>query len=387
MEEFYTVPQEKPTQPTPSEERHPSLAVDIRREEFVAFSLLQAKVCGSLRRRRMTLVLSVCMTVLLIAFILWDWSTARILDPALIAATCLMLLPPVFSYAVMPILLKRKAEKTYDRQQTELNDSFYGVLTVYPDRVEKKNPRNTVKIPLNGHTLFVETEKMLLVINRYSPTLVLPARCMTEEMTTAVRMAADRLPTNRRVFLARFRPEGQPAIMPASCAPEETLWEQVVIYTPEEGFRVARPVVVKRFWQMAPLLAVISLLGGYMLGWDGSGNVIPFILYFLVCLAALTLFNLVLPISRLKRMSQVQESKDMTLRFRITDKAVYYQTPEFGEASLFWSEISHVYDKGDMVEIEYRGAGCLCIPKRCVEDFAAFSEIIEKCRKNKKQVV
>ncbi|MBQ8683801.1 MAG: hypothetical protein IJ518_04740 [Clostridia bacterium] len=381
-EQFYT-----PEQPTEAArpEGYPSLPVNITREEFVAFSLLQARIIGVLRRRKAIIPLSLCLFAAMAGLLIWDFVEYGTVDIPSLVATVFMLLPILLSYGIIPVILRKKAEKSYDDRQARHADKMYGLLTVYPDRVEKVGTFSTAKIPLHGHTLFVERQDMLLFLNRLSPALVLPARCMTPEMTAVVKAAADKLPTTNRVFISRFQPLGQPVTPPPARPEEETLWEQMIVYTPEESYRVTKPVIVQRFWKMAPMVAGISLLGAYMLGWDGSGNIIPCILYFLVCMAVLTLLFLVTPLSRMKKMVPLQETKDLTVHLRITEKLVYFRTAASGEVGVFWEDIDHVYDKDDMVEIEYKGGGLLFIPKRFIVDLQKFDEIIRKCRENAKQ--
>lgn len=385
MEEQVHIPAPEQPDSQQPETGYPSLATNITREEFTAFFLLQAKVNGVLRRRKMTAVLSVVLFLLMAGLIVLDYVEFKQIDIPSLVLTPFMLLPILLSYGIIPLTLRKKAEKAYDKRQAQYPDSNYGVLTVYPDRVEKAGTFVTGKIPLHGHTLFVEREDMLLFINRLSPAIVLPARCMTPEMTAAVTAAANKLPVTNRVFISRFRPQGEPVSPPATPFVEETLWEQMVVYTPEENYRLGRHMAIQRFWKMAPVLAVFSLFGAYMMGWDGSGNVIPCILYFLVCLAALTLFLLVMPLSRMKKMAVLMETKDLTMYLRITEKVLYFRLDSSVEIGVFWEDISHVYDKDDMVEVEYAGGGCLFIPKRFIADFAEFSKIVENCRKISKQ--
>ncbi len=357
-----------------------SQSINMTREEFVAFSLLQAKVNGILRRRKGMMVLSLCLFALMVMLVVWTYLETRTLDIPALVATPIMLIPILFSYGIVPSVLKKRAEKSYDERQAQYADEMYGILTVYPDRVEKVGSFSTARIPFNGHSLFVEREDMLVFLNRFSPALVLPARCTTPEMAAVIRKAADKLPVTNRMFISRFRPQGAPVCPPPEREQEEVLWEQMVVYTPEESYRATRPIFVQRFWKLSPMLAILCLLGAYLLGWDGSGNVIPCILYFLVCLVAQTLFVLVLPLNRVKKMAPMQETKDMTFYLRITEKLLYFRTAASGEMGIFWKDIRHVYDKDDMVEIQYGSGGMLFIPKRFIQDFAAFSEIINRCR-------
>lgn len=380
MEEQVYIPNEMPpTEESPRGE-YPAQEVNLTREEFVDFSLLQAQVNGILRRRKGMMVMSLCLFALMVLLVVWTYMETRTLDiPALVAAP-IMLVPILFSYVIVPSTLKKRAEKSYDQRQAQYADNMYGILTVYPDRVEKVGTFSTARISFNGHSLFVERKDMLVFLNRFSPALVMPARCITPEMATEIWKAADKLPVTNRVFFSRFRPQGEPVTPPPDREPEEILWEQMVVYTPEENYRATRPILIQRFWKLSPMIAILCLLGAYLLGWDGSGNVIPCILYFLVCLVAQTLFVLVLPMNRAKKMATLLETKDMTFYVRITEKLIYFRTPNTGELGLFWYDIRHVYDKDDMVEIQYNGGGLLCIPKRFIADFAAFEAIINRCR-------
>ena len=375
MENPCTSPVEAP------ETGYPSLAVDIQKEEFVEFSLLQAKVNGVLRRKKLMIPLSLLLFVMLTALIVWDYIELGRLDVVSVVVALFTLSPvAVFSF-ILPAVLKKKAEKAYLRRQKQLPDGLYGTLTVYPDRIEKVGSFSTAKICLNAHSLFIEREDMLLLLNRVSPALVLPARCMTPEMTALVRAAADKLPTTNRVFISRFVPRSEPVAQPVARPDEEVLWAQMVVYTPDESFRIGRQLLIQRYWKSAPGLAALSLLGAYLIAWNGSGNVISLALYFLVLMGAQTLLTLVLPMSRMRKMSTLQETRDLTAHFRITRQAVYFRHADAADLGIFWDDILHVYDKEDMVEVEVRGGGGFQIPKRFIADFKEFSEIIDLCRK------
>ena len=381
MEEQVYVPNEMPSEEEPPRRDYPTQEVNLTREEFVSFSLLQAKVNGILRRRMLLLVLSLCLFAMTAVLAVWTYLDTGTLDIPAMVATPIMLVPILFSFVIVPSPLKRRAEKSYDQRQAQYADEMYGILTVYPDRVEKVGSFSTAKIPFNGHSLFVEREDLLVFLNRFSPALVLPARCITPEIAAEIWRAADKLPVTNRRFISRFRPQGKPEAPPPEREPEETLWEQMVVYTPEESYRMARPILIQRFWKLSPMMAILCLLGAYLLGWDGSGNVIPCILYFFVCLGLQTLFVLVLPLNRMKKALPMLETKDLTIHLRITEKLLYFRTNESGETGLFWaSDVAHVYDKDDMVEIEYKNGGFLFIPKRFIADFPAFSAIINRCR-------
>lgn len=366
----------------------PIWLVDLTREEYVAFRYLQAKVNGPLRLRFLWAAIFPLFGLISLAMALIEWSVDGFSvhpDPLLLVMALLCVLPMLYVCLYLPRKVKKTAAAQYDRS-VSAGMSFTGRLTVGDGFVEKAGPSATAHIPMDERTLFIENREMMVFINAASPALVLPARCLTEEMAAAVRGAADRLPVRNRRFIARVIPQGRVVTaMPTVATPEE-VWVATYTYTVEEYTALTRGLVTAHYWRMAPVNTVYAAVLAVLTGWEYYEEVftnetlmscgVSFLLYF----GLMTLFSLVLPLSRCKRQAAMLTAHDLTMQVRFDTLALRIKGQKTPETFVLWCDVDHVYDKGDFVEIIHNKRGNLQIPKRAVEDVAAFEAALNRCR-------
>ena len=363
-----------------------SWLVDLTREEYVAFRYLQAKVNGPLRLRFLWVVLTLLFSVTALAMALEEWYAAGFAgypDPMLLVLAVLALFPLFYVCLYLPHRVKKTAAAQYDRSVSS-GMSFTGRLTVGEDYVEKAGPSATARIPMDERTLFIENSEMMVFINAASPALVLPARCLTEEMAAAVRGAADRMPVRNRKFIARVVTQGHPVTeMPAVSAPEE-MWVSTYTYTVEEYTTLTRGMIIAHYWRMAPVNAIYAAVLAVMTGWDMTAftneTLMSCSVNFLLFFGLMTVFNLLLPLSRSKRQAAMLTAHDLTMQVRFDTLALRIKGQKTPESYVLWCDVDHVYDKGDFVEIIHNKRGNLHIPKRAIEDIAAFEAALNRCR-------
>ena len=355
--------------------------VDLTREEFIRFRLLLARVNGPLKIRIPTLIMSVLCCVALVALALTEWlENGRMGYPDLtfLVGAVLVLLPGLFIYLYVPYKMKKTAGMQYDRS-VEAGMNYYGLLQVYPDCIDKVGQYATAHIRLDERTLFIETPEMMVFSSAVSPALVLPARCMTPELATAVRHAADRLPARNRRFIGRLQPLSQPAIEPPAQEKPEELWVSTFTYTPEEYATVLKGIMTANYWRTAPFLATIAVLGGFTFSYD-SGNLLNSAVTFLVLFGLGTLLNYVLPVSRVKRQVHTLSAHDLTMQVRLDTMMLRFKLPKGGDGYVLWCDVDHVYDKENFVEIVHNKRATLYIPKRAIPDLEALGGVINRCR-------
>lgn len=354
--------------------------IDLNREEFVAFRLLLARVNGPLRMRIPTLVVAIGCCLLMAGIAIEEWWVAGwqgYPDPVLICCAVLALLPGFYTWFYVPAKMKKTAGQQYDRSLSA-GMTYCGRLTVTPDYVEKAGSTATAHVRLDDRTLFIENAEMMAFVTAGSPALVIPARCLTEEMATAVRSAADRLPMHCRRFIARVVPGNETAEWVETPQPEE-LWVSTFTYTPKEYATVLRGLIIQHYWRTAPMTVVTATCGALLFGWNEL-NMLRCIPYFLVILAVLTLFNLVFPLSRIKRQVYTLSAHDLTMQVRMDTLALRVKAPKGGENWALWCDVDHVYDKDEFVEFIHNKHATLHIPKRAIDDLATFESVVNRCR-------
>ncbi len=357
--------------------------VDVTREEFIDCQLLQARLMGPLRLRGFMATVCLMLTAMLLALVAVDVTAGYPMDWQTLVMGLVMLAWSLFLLVLIPPLMKRRAGKQYDHVQA-LGISFGGRLHIYGDRLERVGKTGTVAVSLDTGTFFIEDTRMMVFLNRSRGTLMaFPARCMTEEMATALRQAADRLPVRNRRFVARIQPQGQP-VDEVTVTPT-VLWQSQVDYTQEEYLDLTLEGISRRYWQTAPPMAVLGALVGVLVGM-GRDTMWPSVSLFLAWFGMMTVFNLVLPRSQAKRQIPLLPRRDMTVQMRVTDRGVDMLLGTRGRVGMLWTQVQHVYDNDKAACVEICGKRqFIRIPKRCVENLAEFDEIVTNCRLKSKQ--
>ena len=356
-------------------------AIDLNREEFVAFQMRMARYFGPLRQRVPTLLVSAICCLMMSGYAVGEWLAGGMTgqpDMVLITGAALMLIPVLFVCLYVPYRVRRNAQKQYDRS-VEAGMDYYGLLTVYPDCIEKVSQTTTGHVRLDERTLFIEAEDMMIVTAMGSPAIVLPARCLTEEMADAVRGAMDRIPTRNRRFVARIRPQGETPAAPVPKEKPEELWVTTFTYTNEEYATVLKGLIQQNFWRLAPLLAVVSMMGAFAFGYNGE-SLIPCIWIFLAFIGVMILTNLVMPLLRVKRQAETLSPHDLTMQVRLDTIALRTKLPKGGENWVLWCDVDHVYERDTFIEVVHHKRGSLFIPKWCIPDLNEFDAIIQRCK-------
>ena len=372
-------------QEIPEEESRTPWYIDLTRDEFVAFRMLTARLVGPLRQRIPMLIVSVLCFLMLGGFALYEWLMGWVVspDPVLLVGAGLVLIPALAFAFYVPYRLRRMAEKQYDRS-VEAGMDYCGELVVYPDCIEKVSVAATAHLRIDERMTFIETPEMMVISTVGSPAIVLPARCMTDEMARAVREAVNPLPAFRRRFIGRIQPKGEPVAPPAPRQKPEELWVSTFTYTAEEYTTVLKGIIQQHFWRLAPLLAAVSMMGAFAFGYDGE-SLTHCIGYFVAFMALLIVFNLVLPLYRIKRQVASLSAHDTTVQVRLDTMALRMKLPKGAENWVLWCDVDHVYERDDFVEIVHNKHNSLYIPKRCIDDLAALDAVIQRCR-GKQQV-
>ena len=368
--------------PVSQKPAQPNYYVDLTREEFIRFRMLLAKVNGPLRLRIPSMVISLVCFLVTVALTVEEWAFAGwqdYPDPVLLVAAVLILVPGLYTCLYVPAKMKKTAGQQYDRS-VSAGMNYCGRLTVEPEFIEKAGGSATAHIRMDNRALFIESADMM-VVSGPGPAVVLPARCLTEEMATALRAAADRLPPQNRRFIARLVPGGQ-TIAPVEIPKPEEVWVSTFTYTDEEYVTVLRSLLLQRFWKMAPMLMTTATCGAVLFGWNQENLWMP-VVYLLIIGAVLALINLGLPLWRIKSQVANLPPHDLTMQVRLDTLALRIKGLTTGEVWVLWCDVDHVYDKGAFVEFVHNKKASLYVPKRAIPDIAAFEAALNRCRDKK----
>ena len=94
----------------------------------------------------------------------------------------------------------------------------------------------------------------------------------------------------------------------------------------------------------------------------------------------LILFNLVLPLRRVKAQSATLSPHDLTMQVRLDTMMIHTKLPKGGANWVLWCDVDHVYERDDFVEIVHNKRATLFIPKRCIKDLDELDAVIQRCR-------
>lgn len=371
MEEFHA--------PETAPQTDPVWAVDLTREEYVAYYTLFSKLSGPLRLRNLQLIVTLVMFAALAALTAYEWFAFSTVDWLTLLIGAAILLFSLGLWWYVPRHVRRTAAKAYD-ETLDGGYSYQGLLRVRDEFIEKENAQGVNRIRLDGGTLFLESADMMVFMSAGRRAIVLPARCMTAESATCVRQAADKLPYRNRRFIARIQPRGE-APTPIEAVEPTVVWEQTVRYEPDEFAALMRHTISQNFMKQLPMYSLLSMLCAAAFGWD-SENRLSCVGTFLLVLALLTLFNLVTPLRRARFAAANAAANARTVNVRLTDRGVWLTDPNSGFTVLPWSAIEHVVDRDTFVEITRRRQ-TVRIPKRYIEDLSAFDALIRTYWKTK----
>ena len=366
---------------SPRQEKTECWYIDLTAEEFAAYCVQLNELRGAMRHRKLLMGISGVLCGALVAFSLVEWLAFHLPFDWITSACGLLMLLPMTIWALLPRMTRKKAIARH-KASVAAGMVFTGQLIVTPEFVEKVGPSATAHIQLDGHTLFFENKQMMVFQTAGSPALILPGRCLTPEQAAVIRRAADALPTPNRRFIARVRCGGQ-RVAPATATAPEKVWTTTFTYTADEFATVMKGGVMRRFWKLAPWITLAACFGSFVFGWGGTQTIPYCIGYFLMFMGVFLVMNLAMPLLRIRGAAAAASPHDLTIKVTFDTVALRMESTKGVSNWVLWSDVTHVYDKGDYAEVVLGTASTLMIPKRAIEDIPAFEMALELCRGKK----
>lgn len=353
--------------------------VDLNREEYINFNLLLAKSGGILRFRKGQLILFGVMLVISLIMLAVEWISFGTLDVVLILVVVFIAIAGGFLLYGMPVYLRRNAGRTYD-QSVAGGQCYYGMLYLYPDRVEKIVGEVTNVIRYAENAAYMENDEMIVLLASSSRAIVLPARCLTGQDAECVRQTVlPHIPPIRRRIIGKMVARADKRMDPPPAghvSTEEELMTLTVRYTPEEFVKLVGDTGMRTYVRMLPVFSLVSvfagilfgMLSGFLMGF-GSFVVIMLLLFLPTALGSK---------ARARHAVAAMGEEGLTMQLRLTDRGLIGSTPKQGEElRIAWSSLQHAVDKPDCVEF-YNNRLFIRVPKRCIEDMEALRQIVDK---------
>ncbi len=351
--------------------------VDLSRDEYVDFNLLLQKAGGALRLRRGMMIAFLILAVFSLLLLVVDWIHIGQLDLPMLL--CVLLTGAVaVSLQVIPgLLVRQNAGKTYDQNVLSGHD-FYGMVRVYPDRIEKITGDVTACIRFAENASYIETETMMVLLTNTSRAIVLPARCMTREDADSVRQAVlPGIPVIRQRLFGKMIPKATSRMAPPQIHQEESisLMSLRIVYESDEFLKWMQDSISRNYGRVLPFFSVISLVLALAFGF--MSGFLSALLAFVGMMILMTLLNWVLPRSRSKRMVEIGTAANRTLQLDLTEKGLIGKSTTPGEElRLPWSSIRHAVDREDCVEFSNKRV-FIRVPKRCIPDIEELRRIVD----------
>ena len=352
--------------------------VDINRAEFVRYNLYMARERRLYRFRSVMLAAFGLIFAAAAASVVLDLLSRRPLNTSSLTLMVFVLICGAVMLFGVPNYIRIKAGHAFDRSLMAGRE-YYGVVKLYPNRIEKTAGGKTVSIPF-ADAGFAEYDDMMVIVSPETPAIVLPARCVVEEDAAAVREYALRqIPAVRQRRYARMvsktttRLELPPNTEPQSES-DETLMVVPVSYTPDEFLRVITRSALNVYLGRLPLCAGVSLIAALALGFSRG----PFVmsLIFLSGLAILFIIHVVIPRVRTRLQLPALSADALVMRLVLTEKGVRINGN--GRSTLFypWLAVTRVSHQGQWIVFHFNQA-VIEVPERCVPDLDALEDILQ----------
>ena len=355
-----------------------SFPVDISREEFVRFNMIVSTVNGLLKIRKGQLVLNVVLGAISLMMLLSEIYVYRKVDPVLV-----LLLIFIFGAGCMLMFgakahVRRSAERSYDRSRMD-GQSYYGLIKVYPFRIEKQSSRASVSMNLSNETVYIESHDMMVLLSKQTPAIVIPARCITQQDAELFRKVIfSAVPPTRQKINARLIPTATQHITPSETEADQTAWEEEaairieVDYTKEEIVKMASDTALRSYMKILPYYSIMSMIAALMFGLLYNLG-IGIAIYILINGG---LFGFQFFGSRMRAGKLYDHFPQSRISVAFTDFGIQIRTPgNTNGIRLEWKAVTRAVERPNDVEF-FSQTVFLRIPKRCVSDFNALKEFI-----------
>lgn len=351
---------------------------DLNREEYIRFNEEVSRTSGLLRFRKGQIILFAVMAVLSLGMMILDGVLARTVDPVLALLVVFLAVSGVLLFYEIPRYVRKTAEKAYD--QSMLNGySYYGLIRVYPDRVEKEGENRTT-ILLRENAVYIETRDMMILLAPNTPAIVLTARCLTPADADGVRRAVlPGVPLPRQRLTERMIPLADRPIPPpekAEAEEQETeLFALDVDYTKEEFVKIVTDTALRSYLKMLPIYSGLSLLAGLIFGlMNGLGVGIA---SFLLISGVLFALNVLTARGKAVRAYDSMPEGSERIRVGFSEQGLTVRSARPGESLRFvWRAINRAVERPDSVEF-YTPTSFLRIPKRCIPQMEELKTLVD----------
>lgn len=349
--------------------------VDLTKEEYVDYYMTIAKLFGTLRIQKPSMILFGIYAAVSLVFTVMTYMETHVLDWLMLAVLGVTLISAGLTYYLMPARMRRKAAALYDAGNV---NGYYGELLVSRLEVTKLvGEGEDVTVPLTEQSIFLENARFMALFGVASQkAIILPARCVTPAMAKAIREAvfAQGSRIHRRVIGRMTAGATDPVARRDLLAPAVTEYTCEVEYTADEIKQQIKDTGNNQFTDSLPTVCIFALLIGSMTAMLQE-SVIWFFAAALATVIAMLLISIVSSSSKAKRAAAMPQNA--RVRFEFNERGVVITTRgQDRKVFLQWNSLEYITEKPDRVELSGMGQ-ILYIPKRHIEDMNALSAVVD----------
>lgn len=351
--------------------------VDISREEFVRFNMIVSATTGLLRLRKGQMILHVGISLIVLFMLLSDFIAYRIINPSIVLMLLFSVAAGIAVFYGAPSYVKRTAERAYEQSRLT-GHTYYGIISVYTDRIQKQSPKSTVTLKFSDNVLYIETKDMIIFLSPKQPAVVIPARCIDKDKTQGVRRAVFiGIPPVRQRIEDRIVPAKEPRILSQSGSSTDN-WDTDsgicinVNYKKDEFVKTALDTALSAFMKMLPAYSAFALITGLTIGflYNFAAGLVVYLIVNVVN------FLLQVPGARSKA-KVIYDKANTDLSVCFTEHGIIVKTrTDTSEIRLKWTDVTRAVAGNDSFKFYSRYA-VLSIPTRCVEDKNALRSFVD----------
>lgn len=355
------------------EVREEGFPVDLTEQEYLAFNMIIARKMGALRTQTPIMILFAVYFAVDVISLVKDYLDTGTFSLSLAVIALVTLACAVLSATMMPARVKKGAKASFLMNN---HNGYYGEITVTPYAIMKNIGEETVTIPFTEQTIYIEDDGFMAFTTAGQPrSIVLPARCMTEEMASQVRQMvfAPTARLQRRVFARMQANAAEPIPHRSFLADPQTLYTLDFQYTGEELSKLFIDTALKQYFQSLPTVAAMSVLAGLLMAMLQE-QVLWFPCLSLGIIFGYLLITVIMAKSRTKRAGENENRTHLSL----TDRGMELRVSPSGQRLNFgWQSVERAVERETCVEFFHSGGNLLRIPKRAITDFEEFRRVVD----------
>lgn len=353
-------------------------AVGLSREEYVRSQELVNTVFRKryLSRSRWFAVFMLVLCLLMAAA---DYRVSGTVDVSLAVIVTLMSVAELWMLLDLPRQWRRQTETMYDVTLFS-GHSFDGVLSVDADGITKTTGDETTRINFDRCLALIEAEDMLLFCVEQGKSIIVPARCLTEQAAQQTKQAAqNRVEPSKQYLLSPIRPSNEhpaPVVPMASPASEEPILTITMDITSGEFKADLTDTVIRDFFNKfsGKMLTAVTFTIIFYFVW----NTMPLPM-FLLSLLVLFVGDVVRVRFRARRAIALSDGDVCRATVNFTEQyvGITRKAKESRRLQIPWYRITRAIERPQQVEFYVGRSRMLTIPKRCIENMEQLRHLVD----------